>query len=274
MQHNIKMPKRTQASDAPKAKRTRVGQLELDELKRDVLKILPVVGGLTLNQIVAHPLIVENVERIYGSVDRKAFTVIKNFLLCGLDSRFILENGQYKSNPGGVDGRKSISKRTTVRVHCIETGKTCIVTDAQFLAELMYGNKGRSGAHAALMQNGGKRDVYKGFTWNVVAPNDSPILTAEAAHAFFAGNVVEDEPDTESEVMAGDAAADYEPDTESEVMAGDAAADYEPDTESEVMAGDAAADYEPDTESEVAVEDAESVETDSSIEFDADVDTD
>jgi hypothetical protein len=163
----------------------RAGQIALEALKVRVLGALT-EEGLTLDQIVARPDIAAEIASIYGSNTANAKTVIKHFLACGLDTRVRSEGGRYFWNPGGVDGRASVCSTTLAQVS--RGGVTCVVQNPLLLAEFMFGRKGRSGAHAALLQNNGRGNRYGGFEWTVVS-GLAP-CSAAAAHALFSNEVL------------------------------------------------------------------------------------
>jgi len=163
------------------SKRKRAGQIALDELKLSVVNVLS-HEGQTLDEIVAHEEISARISSIYGSVCRRGVKVVQNFLACGLDKRFKVEAGKYVASDG-VDGRKSVTSTSLGRVVSIATGKACVVVDPLLLAELLFGKKGRNGAHSAFLQNHGKGNQYGGYEWTVVS--GEPHCLPQAAHAFF-----------------------------------------------------------------------------------------
>ena len=169
------------------SKRKRAGQIALDELKLSVVRALS-QEGQTLDEIVAREEISAGLSSIYGSVCRKGVKVVQNFLACGLDKRFKVEAGKYVASDG-VDGRKSVTSTTLGRVLCNATGKACVVVNPLLLAELLFGKKGRDGAHSAFLQNHGKGNQYGGYEWTVV--EGGPHCSPQAAHAFFVQPVFE-----------------------------------------------------------------------------------
>lgn len=163
------------------SKRKRVGQIALEGLKLSIVKVLS-YEGQTLDEIVARDDISREISSIYGSDGTNARKVVKNFLACGLDTRFKLEAGKYVASDG-VDARVSVCSTTLARVSSVETAKECVVQDPLSLAQLLFGKKGRSGAHSALLQNHGKGNRYGGYEWSVVT--GQAFYTPQAAHTYF-----------------------------------------------------------------------------------------
>jgi hypothetical protein len=182
------------------SKKQRVGQLAADDLKDAVLAALQ-PHGMTLEEIMALPVVVAEIQNCYGDLEpktmKKAKHMIQNFLLCGLDERIKREDSRFAANPGGADGRKSVTRDSVARVTCRVTGRSCLVKDVLRLGRLMYGQLGNDGFHAALLQNNGRGNVFKNYTADLV---EGVGLTPEAAVAFLQTDE-EVEPDTDEEII-------------------------------------------------------------------------
>jgi hypothetical protein len=190
-------------------KKQRVGQIAADDLKDAVLAALQ-PHGLLLAEIMALPAVVAEINACYGDLDpktmKKAKHVIQNFLLCGLDERIKREDSRFAANPGGADGRKSVTRDSVARVTCLQTGRSCLVKDVLRLGRIMYGQLGNDGFHAALLQNNGRGNVFKTYTADLA---EGVGLTPEAAFAFLQGAEMEhvdegtdiEEPETEEETI-------------------------------------------------------------------------
>ena len=180
------------------SKKQRVGQLAADDLKGVVLAALQ-PQGQTLAEIMALPVVVAEINVCYGNLEpktlKKAKHLIKNFLLCGLDQRIQREDSRFAANPGGADGRKSVTRDSVARITCISTGRSCLVQDVLRMGRLMFGTHGANGFHAALLQNSGRGNVFKTYTADLT---DGVGLSPESALAFLNGDAeetdVEEEP--------------------------------------------------------------------------------
>ena len=198
------------------SKKQRVGQLAADDLKDVVLAALQ-PHGLTLEEIMALPVVVAEINVCYGDLEpktmKKAKHLIKNFLLCGLDERIQREDSRFAANPGGADGRKSVTRDSVARVTCLTTGRSCLVKDVLRLGRLMFGKSGNDGFHAALLQNGGRGNVFKSYTADLT---EGVGLSPEAALTFLNGDAEETVVEEQQEM---DVEEDQETDVEEEEAA-------------------------------------------------------